>query len=102
MDLLCDRVNSSACQGLEIASLAPPYVVVKEVLGEEIAHRVVFLSGPSFAAEVVDKQPTMVVAASQDEKRAEMAQMVCFFVVFFLLLFRLPCCSYCMPALTPL
>jgi len=60
-----------ATKGIERETLA----VMSEVLAEQYpAHTVVALSGPSFAAEVVARQPTAVVAASSSEKAATMVQ----------------------------
>ena len=52
-----------ASKGIERESLA----LMTEVVSEEMPQRpVVGLSGPSFAREVVERQPTAVVAASRD------------------------------------
>jgi glycerol-3-phosphate dehydrogenase (NAD(P)+) len=60
-----------ATKGIERETLA----IMSEVLTEQFpAHAVVALSGPSFAAEVVARQPTAVVAASAHERAAEMVQ----------------------------
>jgi glycerol-3-phosphate dehydrogenase (NAD(P)+) len=60
-----------ASKGIERDTLA----LMTEVVGAElVAHTVVGISGPSFAAEVVAKQPTAIVAASQDARAARVAQ----------------------------
>ena len=60
-----------ATKGVERETLA----IMSDVLVEQFPkHAVVALSGPSFAAEVVARQPTAVVAASVDERAAEMVQ----------------------------
>lgn len=60
-----------ASKGIERESLAlMTHVVEEEVSG----HAVVGVSGPSFAAEVVAKQPTAVVAASANARAAQVAQ----------------------------
>jgi glycerol-3-phosphate dehydrogenase (NAD(P)+) len=60
-----------ASKGIERNSLA----LMTEVVGEELVdHTVVGISGPSFAAEVVAKQPTAIVAASTDAGAARVAQ----------------------------
>jgi glycerol-3-phosphate dehydrogenase (NAD(P)+) len=60
-----------ASKGIERNSLA----LMTEVVGEELGeHTVVGISGPSFAAEVVAKQPTAIVAASRDVRAARIAQ----------------------------
>ena len=60
-----------ATKGIERDTLA----VMSDVLAEQYpAHAVVALSGPSFAAEVVARQPTAVVAASSSARAATMVQ----------------------------
>lgn len=60
-----------ATKGIERNSLA----LMTEVVDEELVdHTVVGISGPSFAAEVVAKQPTAIVAASHDARAARVAQ----------------------------
>jgi glycerol-3-phosphate dehydrogenase (NAD(P)+) len=58
-------------KGIERDTLA----TMTDVVHEELPGRsVVVLSGPSFAAEVVARQPTAVVAASADQDAAALAQ----------------------------
>ncbi len=60
-----------ATKGLERETLA----VMSEVLVQQFpSHAIVALSGPSFAAEVVARQPTAVVAASSSATAAGMVQ----------------------------
>ena len=60
-----------ATKGIERESLA----VMSDVLAEQLPeHPVVALSGPSFAAEVVARQPTAVVAACVDASAAGIVQ----------------------------
>jgi glycerol-3-phosphate dehydrogenase (NAD(P)+) len=60
-----------ATKGLERQTLA----LMTDVVLEEIpGATVVALSGPSFAAEVVQRQPTAVVVASDNNEAAEVAQ----------------------------
>lgn len=60
-----------ASKGIERSTLA----LMTEVVGEELRHTdVVGLSGPSFAREVIDGQPTAVVAASTDTSAARCVQ----------------------------
>jgi glycerol-3-phosphate dehydrogenase (NAD(P)+) len=54
-----------ACKGFETATGRLPHQVLAEVLPE--AKRVAALSGPSFALEVAQGQPTAVVLASPDD-----------------------------------
>jgi glycerol-3-phosphate dehydrogenase (NAD(P)+) len=60
-----------ATKGVERDTLA----VMSDVLAEQYpSHAIVALSGPSFAAEVVARQPTAVVAASANADAAAMVQ----------------------------
>jgi glycerol-3-phosphate dehydrogenase (NAD(P)+) len=66
-----DAIVVSATKGIEAPGLLLPH----EVLAESLPGRaLVALSGPSFAAEVHEGQPTAVVAASSDPAVAEVAQ----------------------------
>ena len=57
----------NASKGIELGSLLRMSSVVREVLTPR-AHSYVMLSGPSFAAEVLDGQPTAVVLACGEEE----------------------------------
>jgi glycerol-3-phosphate dehydrogenase (NAD(P)+) len=60
-----------ASKGIEGETLA----LMSDVVSDEAPNRpIVALSGPSFAAEVVARQPTAIVAASDDPPAAELAQ----------------------------
>jgi glycerol-3-phosphate dehydrogenase (NAD(P)+) len=62
-----------ASKGIEQDTLA----LMSDVVSDELPGRaVVALSGPSFAAEVAARQPTAIVAASEDPVAAEFAQEV--------------------------
>jgi glycerol-3-phosphate dehydrogenase (NAD(P)+) len=63
----------SATKGIETDTLALMSGVFEECLPHA---RFVALSGPSFAAEVCEGQPTLVVAASRDESSAREAQSI--------------------------
>ena len=60
-----------ASKGIEADTLE---LMSDVVLEEASGHPVVALSGPSFAAEVVARQPTAVVAASSDEAAGTLVQ----------------------------
>ena len=60
-----------ASKGIERESLV---IMTDVVSGSLPRHAVVALSGPSFAAEVANGQPTAVVAASADNEAAERVQ----------------------------
>ncbi|HVE79980.1 MAG TPA: NAD(P)H-dependent glycerol-3-phosphate dehydrogenase [Gemmatimonadaceae bacterium] len=64
-------VVAVATKGIEPETLA----VMTDVARQELpTARVVALSGPSFAAEVAARQPTAIVAASDDAEAARVAQ----------------------------
>ena len=63
----------SVSKGIEEHSLALMSAVLEETLPEL---SIVALSGPSFALEVYEGQPTAVVAASRDPTAAELVQQV--------------------------
>jgi len=56
----------SAAKGIENNSLQLMSEVLEEVLGVEVKNRCAFLSGPSFAKEVAEEQPTAVTVAADD------------------------------------
>jgi len=60
-----------ASKGIETDTLA----LMSDVAAEEaVGHAVVALSGPSFAAEVAARQPTAIVAASDDDAASVLVQ----------------------------
>jgi glycerol-3-phosphate dehydrogenase (NAD(P)+) len=63
-----------AAKGVELGTERLPGGIIADVLGQEVADRAVFLSGPSFAAEIAARQPTAVVAASKVASCAQWAQ----------------------------
>ncbi|KAI9193108.1 6-phosphogluconate dehydrogenase [Polychytrium aggregatum] len=63
-----------ANKGIEITSGLLPNQISLEVFGDDIGSKVAFLSGPSFAIEVVKRQPTCVAVASKSRARAHRAQ----------------------------
>jgi glycerol-3-phosphate dehydrogenase (NAD(P)+) len=63
----------SATKGIELDTLAR----MSEVAAQELpGRRLVVISGPSFAAEVAQEKPTVLVAASADIRAAEEVQRV--------------------------
>lgn len=64
----------SVSKGIEIGTEKTPSEVFAEVLPHELAHSMVVLSGPSFAAEVARQLPTAVVVASRIEAKAIQAR----------------------------
>src|SRR5206468_8911116 len=66
-----DAILTVATKGIEQETLA----LMTSVIDEEVSGRsVVGISGPSFAAEVVARQPSAIVAASKHPDAARVAQ----------------------------
>ena len=61
-------------KGIEIDSLCLPSDILTSVLGEEVREHAAYLSGPSFAIEVMERQPTAVTVASFNPKLCEKVQ----------------------------
>jgi len=66
----------SAAKGIENNSLQLMSEVLEEVMGIEVKTRCAFLSGPSFAKEVAEEQPTAVAVAADDLDVAHRVQEV--------------------------
>jgi glycerol-3-phosphate dehydrogenase (NAD(P)+) len=66
-----DAILVVASKGIERGSLA---LMTDAVSSSTTGRAVVGISGPSFAAEVVSRQPTAIVAASTDAGAAQIAQ----------------------------
>ena len=60
----------SAVKGIEFETGKTMHGVLEDVLDEEHHPRLVALSGPSFAAEIADQQPTVVTIACREEAYA--------------------------------
>ncbi|MBE9535895.1 MAG: NAD(P)H-dependent glycerol-3-phosphate dehydrogenase [Proteobacteria bacterium] len=69
-----DALMVSATKGIEEESLKLNSEIINELLPPEISEKAVYLSGPSFAREVAEKQPTAVTAASQSTEAASKVQ----------------------------
>jgi len=65
-----------ANKGIEMSTLLLPCEIVSQELGKTKGENSVFLSGPSFAVEVVQKEPTCVTVASKKIERAKWAQRI--------------------------
>ncbi len=61
-----DCLLISAAKGIENGTLQTMSEVLQEVLGTHVKERSAFLSGPSFAKEVAEEQPTAVAVAADD------------------------------------
>jgi glycerol-3-phosphate dehydrogenase (NAD(P)+) len=66
----------SATKGMEMDSLLTMEGVTREELGPEIHYAV--LSGPSFAREVAQRQPTAATIASRQREVAQFLQKLCY------------------------
>jgi len=62
----------SASKGIENETLCPIHRILEETLGS--GHRLVALSGPTFAAEIAREAPSALVAAADDLETAQIAQ----------------------------
>jgi glycerol-3-phosphate dehydrogenase (NAD(P)+) len=69
-----DIIIVSATKGVENGTLMRMDEVISDVIKDRFEPRFVALSGPSFAREVAKGDPTAIVAASRDERWAEMIQ----------------------------
>ncbi|MDT8442207.1 MAG: NAD(P)H-dependent glycerol-3-phosphate dehydrogenase [Desulfuromonadales bacterium] len=69
-----DTLLVSAAKGIENESLLTMSEVLNQVFGAAVAERSAFLSGPSFAREVAQGQPTAVAVASVDSGVAQRVQ----------------------------
>lgn len=58
-------------KGIETGSNKLPLEVIENVCGTEVARVATFLSGPSFAKEIVRRQPTQVSVASSSVEHAQ-------------------------------
>jgi glycerol-3-phosphate dehydrogenase (NAD(P)+) len=72
--LRAEMIVVSATKGIEIETGKRISQIVAEVLPEATRPRFVCLSGPSFAKEVVENDPTAVVAASEDPEASRIVQ----------------------------
>ena len=63
-----------ASKGIETHSSMLISQVLSEVLGNNAPNRLAYLSGPSFAKEIMDGQPTAVVIASENQALADAMQ----------------------------
>ena len=69
-----DAIVVSASKGVETGTCKMMSEVLCEVIPGDPRNRVAFISGPSFAKEIADRQPTAVVTASFDEGVAKRVQ----------------------------
>jgi glycerol-3-phosphate dehydrogenase (NAD(P)+) len=69
-----EMIFVSATKGIEIHTQMRMEEVVRDVLQQSFAPRYVALSGPSFALEVAQDQPSAIVAASSEMEAAQAVQ----------------------------
>ena len=69
-----ETVIVSATKGVENGTLMRMTQVIRDVISERFEPRAVSLSGPSFAREVAQKDPTAIVVAGPDQPACEMVQ----------------------------
>ncbi|MFO0758570.1 MAG: NAD(P)H-dependent glycerol-3-phosphate dehydrogenase [Byssovorax sp.] len=69
-----DALICSATKGIENDSLSLMSEVLLQELGHAVKPRLTYLSGPSFAKEVAQGQPTVVVVAGASEPELEVVQ----------------------------
>jgi glycerol-3-phosphate dehydrogenase (NAD(P)+) len=63
-----------AAKGIEEQTLCLPISIISAVLGQAYGEKTVFISGPSFAVEIMAGQPTCVSLAGHDKERCLAAQ----------------------------
>jgi glycerol-3-phosphate dehydrogenase (NAD(P)+) len=62
-----DKIICSCTKGILNDTLETPDAILRRVLPERLHSRLSFLSGPSFAAEVAQENPTAVTIASEND-----------------------------------
>ena len=67
-----DAVLVSATKGIENDTLALPAEMIADSMPADIANRACFLSGPTFAKELIKKNPTAGIVASKDPSAAKL------------------------------
>lgn len=72
--LSADTVIANASKGIELDTLLSVSRICTELLGEETLLRYVALSGPTFAREVAQELPSLIVAASRSVESAQRVQ----------------------------
>lgn len=69
-----DTIIANASKGIELETLQTVSQICGELLGETSLDRYVALSGPTFAREVAQELPSLIVAASRNPGAAERVQ----------------------------
>jgi glycerol-3-phosphate dehydrogenase (NAD(P)+) len=69
-----NAIVANASKGIELESLRTVSQICAELMGGDSLNRYVALSGPTFAREVAQELPSLIVAASQNENSARRVQ----------------------------
>ncbi len=69
-----DAIIANASKGIELETLLTVSQICQELLGGDVLSRYVALSGPTFAREVAQDLPSLIVAASRSEASAQRVQ----------------------------
>lgn len=69
-----DTIIANASKGIELETLQTVSQICSELLGNDTLARYVALSGPTFAREVAQELPSLIVAASSSEDTARRVQ----------------------------
>jgi glycerol-3-phosphate dehydrogenase (NAD(P)+) len=69
-----NAIIANASKGIELETLQTVSQICTELLPAELTQRFVALSGPTFAREVAQALPSLIVAASRDESAARRVQ----------------------------
>jgi len=72
--ILKSAILVSATKGIENDTLALPAEMIADTMPADTANRACFLSGPTFAKELIKKHPTAGIIASKDPEAAKLAQ----------------------------
>jgi glycerol-3-phosphate dehydrogenase (NAD(P)+) len=72
--IAADAVVANASKGIELETLRTVSQICRELLPAGLTRRFVALSGPTFAREVAQGLPSLIVAASADEAAARRIQ----------------------------
>lgn len=73
-DIPPDAIIANASKGIELDSLRTVSQICAELLPVSVTKRYVALSGPTFAREVAQGLPSLIVAASQDDAASQRIQ----------------------------
>lgn len=68
-------------KGIEVSTMMTPYEICEDILSKDHMKNVCVLSGPSFAKEVAEGQPTNVVVASHDPELVKKVQGQVYFAI---------------------